>query len=86
MKLLFLNYLLVVNAYSEIPKLYGMERITTYEVMYKLDMFQPRFGKVGEFGWWDLERISADAGKQFTSVEVQDECHSCGVCLTLASP
>ena len=23
-------------------------------------MFQARFVKVDEFGWWDLERISAD--------------------------
>ena len=39
-----------------------MEKITTEEVMDKLDMFQSRFGKVDEFGWWYLERISADAG------------------------
>ena len=44
-----------------------MEKITTEEVMNKLDMFQSRFGKIDEFGWWDLERISADAGKQFAS-------------------
>ena len=36
------NYLLIVDAYSKIPKLYGMENITTEEVMYKLDMFQAR--------------------------------------------
>ena len=33
------NYLLIVDAYSKIPKLYGMENITTAEVMYKLDIF-----------------------------------------------
>ena len=49
-----------------------MERITTEEVMNNLDMFQSRFGKIDEFGWWDLERISADAGMQFTSKELQD--------------
>ena len=33
------NYLLIVDEYSKIPKLYGMERITTEEVMEKLDIF-----------------------------------------------
>ena len=50
----FSNYLLIVDAYSKIPKLYGMENITTAEVMDKLDMFQSRFGKIDQFGWWDL--------------------------------
>ena len=36
----FANYLLIVDAYSNIPKLYGMENITTEEVMDKLYMFQ----------------------------------------------
>ena len=48
------NYLLIVDAYSKIPKLYGMEKITTEEVTDKLDMFQSRFGKIDEFGWWDF--------------------------------
>ena len=63
------NYLLIFDAYSNIPKLYGMEKITTEEVMDKMDMFQSRFGKIDQFGWWDLERISADAGTQFTLTE-----------------
>ena len=46
-----------------------MEKITTEEVMEKLDMFQPIFGEIDQFGWWDLEIISADAGTQFTSAE-----------------
>ena len=32
----FSNYLLIVDAYSNIPKLYGMWKITTEEVMNKL--------------------------------------------------
>ena len=44
-----------------------MENIITEEVMDKLDMFQYRSRKIDEFGWWDLEKISADAGTQFTS-------------------
>ena len=50
---------LIDDAYSNIPKLYGMEKITTEEVMDKLDMFQSRFSKIDQFGWWDLEIISA---------------------------
>ena len=34
----FSNYLLIVDAYSKIPKLYGVEKITTEEVMNKLDI------------------------------------------------
>ena len=46
----FSNYLLIVDAYSKIPKLYGMEKITTEEVMDKLDMFQSRFWEIDQFG------------------------------------
>ena len=63
-----------------------MERITTKEVMDKLDIFQSRFGKIDEFGWWDLEIISTDAGTQFTSTEFKKVCKTRGVHLTLASP
>ena len=67
-------------------KLYGMENITTVEVMEKLNMFQSKFGKIDQFGWGDLERVSADAGTQFTSTKLKDECQTFRVCLTLASP
>ena len=70
----FKNYLLIVDAYSKIPKLYGIENITNAEVLDKLDMFKSRFGKIDQFGWWDLEIISADAGTQFTSTEFKEEC------------
>ena len=63
-----------------------MEKITTEEVMDKLDMFQSRFGEIDQFGWWGLERISADAGTQFTLTEFKDECHTRGARLTLAPP
>ena len=35
---------------------------------------------------WDLARISADAGTQFTSTEFKDEYQTRGVSLTLAAP
>ena len=63
-----------------------MENITTAEVMHKLDMFQSIFGKIDQFGWWDLERISADAGSQFTLTEYKEEFQTRGVRLTLAAP
>ena len=65
----FSNYLFIFVSYSKIPKLYGMEKITTEEVMDNLDLFQSRFGKIDEFGWWDLERILEYKGTQFTSTE-----------------
>ena len=80
----FSNYILIVDAYSKIPKLYGMERITAEEGMDKLDMFQAIFGKVDEFSWWYLEIISADSGTQFTSTEFQDKFQIYGVHLMLA--
>ena len=49
-------------------------------------MFQSIFGKIDQFGWWDLERISADAGTQFTSTDFKDECQTRGVRLALAAP
>ena len=63
-----------------------MEKITTEEVMDKLDMFQSRFGKIDEFGWWVLEIFSVDAGTQFTSTDSKEECQTHGVHLTLESP
>ena len=62
-----------------------MEKTTTEEVMDKLDMFQSRFGKIDQFVWWYLERISADAGTQFTPTEFKDECQTRGVRLELAA-
>ena len=67
----FSKYLLIVDAYSKIPNIDGMVKITAEEVMDKLDLFQSRFGKIDEFGWWDLERISADTGTHFTSTELK---------------
>ena len=65
----FSNDLLIGDAYSKIPKIYGMAKITTEEVMEKCDMFESVFGKMDKFWWWDLKRISADAGTQFISRE-----------------
>ena len=47
----FSNYLLIADAYSKIPKHYGVEKVTTEEVIDNLDMFQSIFGKIDEFGW-----------------------------------
>ena len=66
-KTTFSNDILIVDAYQPPPKLSGMEIITTEDVTDQLYLFQAIFGKVYEFGWWDLETISADSGTQFTS-------------------
>ena len=49
-----------------------MDKITTEEVVDKLDMFQSRFVKIDEFGLWDLEIILADSGTQFTQTEFKE--------------
>ena len=82
----FSNCLLIFDTYSKITKRYDMEKITTEKVMDKLDRFQSRFGRIDEFGWWYLEGIRVDAGKQFSSTEFKEECQTRGVHLTLASP
>ena len=46
----FSNYPSIVDEYSKIPKLHGMDKITAEEVMDKLDMFQYVFGKIDKFG------------------------------------
>ena len=50
----FSIYLLIVDPYSRNTKLYGMDKITTEEVMDKLDIFQYILVKIDKFGWWDL--------------------------------
>ena len=51
----FDNYILIVDAYSKLPRPYGMKNIPTEEIMDKLDIFQSRFGKLDEFCRRDLE-------------------------------
>ena len=41
----FSNYLLISHVYLKPPKFYGMEKISTEEVMDNMDMLQSRFGK-----------------------------------------
>ena len=63
-----------------------MENISNEEVMEKLDMFQSIFGKVDEFGWWDMEIIKTDAGTEFASKEFWEGLSVCGVELALEAP
>ena len=58
----FKNYLLIFDAYYKIPKLYGMENITTAEVMDKLYMFQSRFGKIDQLDFGLRINLPYDAG------------------------
>ena len=54
--------------------------------MDKLDMFKAIFGKVDEFGWWDMERIQTDTGTKFTSKDFQEVPYVHEVQLALAAP
>ena len=49
-------------------------------------MFQARFGKVYEFGWWDREIIHTEPGTQFTSKEFQEGLYVRVLQLTLEAP
>ena len=49
-------------------------------------MFQSIFGKIDQFGWWDLEKVLADAGTQFTLTEFKYECQTRKFRLKLAAP
>ena len=55
------NYILIVDPYSKIPNNYGMQKITTEEVMDKLDVFQSIW-EIDGFVRRDLERSSENAG------------------------
>ena len=79
------NYLLIADAYSKLPRLYGMENITTEEIMDKLDMFQAILGKLDKLFWWDMEIIQSDAGMQFTSKEFQEGLYVLGLWLVVAA-
>ena len=81
----FDNYLLIVDAYSKLCRLYGMKSINTDMVMEKKYIFQARFGKVDEFGWWDLEIIQTDSGKKFTSKDFKERISVHGVHPNLAA-
>ena len=47
----FSNYFLIVDSYSKISKLNGIDKITTEEVIDKLYMFQSRSEKIDEVVW-----------------------------------
>ena len=49
-------------------------------------MCQLIFGKVDEFGWWDLEIIQTDDGLQFTSKYFQGSLSVHVIRLTLVEP
>ena len=63
-------------------KMYGMESITTEEVMDNLDIFESIFWKIDKFGWWYLEKNSADAGMQLTANVVHTYGHTNTTTLT----
>ena len=82
----FDNHSSIVDAYYKILKCYGMENITTEEIMDKLDIFQIISIKIDEFGWWDMKIIQTDPGTQYTSKEFQEGLYVRGVRLKLAAP
>ena len=54
--------------------------------MDELYMFQARFVKVDELGWWGMEGIQNDYGMKFTSKEFQEGLSVRVVRLALVAP
>ena len=54
--------------------------------MENIYMFQARFVKVDEFGWWDMDRIQTDSGTYFNSKEFHEIISVYEVQLTLMAP
>ena len=54
--------------------------------MEKPNMFQARFVKIDEFGWWDIEVIQTGAVAHSTSKDFQECIYVPGVQLSLAAP
>ena len=75
-----------MDSHYKIPKLYGIENMTTEEFMDRLDLFQGIFGKLDEFGWWDMEIIQTDTGMRLTPKEFQEGIYIRGFPVALAAP
>ena len=82
----FSNYLLIVDTYSRIPRMCGLNELHSEAVMDKIEEFVARYGEVNKFGWWNIGRIQADAGPQFTSEEFLQKCVKRGIHLSLDAP
>ena len=82
----FSHYLLIVDTYSRMPRLYELNEINTEAVMDKIEEFVARYGELNVFGWWNIGRIQADVGPQFTSEEFLKKCVKRGILLSLAAP
>ena len=48
-------------------------------------MFQEKFGRLNEFGWWCMEIIKTDAGVHFTSKEFQEGLYAHVIRLEIAA-
>ncbi len=62
-------YLILVGAYSRYTCIYGMPDKTTDSVINAIQQYQADHGHVSNYGFLNIERIRADAGTQFTSLE-----------------
>ena len=72
-------HLILVDAYSRYACIYGMSDKTTDSVVNTLQRYQADHGHVGNYGYLNIERIRADAGSQFTSLEFKQHCWSVGI-------
>ena len=61
-----------------------MNKITTEHAMDKLYMFQSRFRRIDEFGWWDLESFSECTYTIY--LNVKKKCQTHGVHFKILAP
>ena len=85
-------YLLIVDAYSHLPVLLGLDAVTSQEVFRLLTVFQTMFRPSleenihPEVNAQLIQHIKTDAGSQFTSGEFVQLCLTASINVTFAAP
>ena len=79
-------HIIFVDAYSRKPTIYGLTGISSTEVITANQQYRADYGKIDELGFFDVSKLKADAGKQFTSDEFKAYCRNEGIALSLAAP
>ena len=70
------NYLLLIDAYSWFTCIYGMHSISSQGVIDAFTSYASDhgFAKAAEYHFINIEKVKADAGTQFLSVEFNEFC------------
>ena len=82
----FPAYVWISDSSSTFPEFYGMNDLTTTELIRCINQFITEHGNVSSLQYTDVNRIKADAGPQFASKEFQKFCNDNLIQLTIAAP